>query len=102
MGAGPGGGATAVVVAEEAAEAVETEVVPTPTTPIVPVEVPAKGPATGVPDTQTSLRASGPDAPCISDSGKGLTFVQSPPPAPGRMFSPRDLQNETGTSSASK
>ena len=82
-----------------AVEGAETTVVAE--TPVV-VKVKVRGPNTRELSTLTFPLETGTGAPCISASGKMHTSVQSPPPAPGRMFSPRDLQNETGTSSALK
>ena len=80
----------------EAVEAAAAVVVADPPTTV------AKLPDIEGPSTQTFLQESGQDAPCIIDSGKGVISVLNPPPAHGKMFSRRDLQNETGTSSASK
>ena len=55
-------------------------------------------PATKVPNTQIFRQGSGKDAPCISNSGGGHTFVLSHPHAHGKMCSRQDLKNETGTS----
>ena len=57
-----------------------------------------KHPNTRVPNTQICLQESGRGVAYIINGGKGLIFVPSPPPAPGRTSLLPDLINETGTS----
>ena len=78
-----------VATREEAAEAVNPHHQATP--------VPE---CTGGPSTPIFRLEIGPDARCTIDGGKGLIFVLSPPPAPGRTSSPPSLPSETGTNSA--
>ena len=88
---------------EETAEAVaEEEAVNRTSSSRVQAPLHPPPPATKVPNTQIFRQGSGKDAPCISNSGGGHTFVLSLHPAPGRMFSLSDLLNETGTNSAFK
>ena len=61
--------------------------------------LPLQGRDTRVPDIRICQLAMCPvSAPCIISGGRELSSALSPPPAPGRMFTPQDLKNETGTS----
>ena len=84
---------------EETAEAVaEEEAVNRTSSSRVQAPLHPPPPATKVPNTQIFRQGSGKDAPCISNSGGGHTFVLSHPHAHGKMCSRQDLKNETGTS----
>ena len=55
-------------------------------------------PDTGERNIRIFRQESGKDAPCIINMGVKVIFVQSHPPALGKMCSSADPKNETGTS----
>ena len=78
-----------VEVVEAAAEEVKTR---------LKIKTILEPPDIRVPSTQTCQQESGKGALYISNTGGGLTFVQSQPPALGRTCTSPSRSNETGTS----
>ena len=95
-GVGAAGGVEEVV--EEAAV-----VVVSPTSPIkTKVRVRIKPERGQAPSTLIFRQESGPDVICISAGGKELSSVQSRRPAPGRIFTPKSLQNNERLTNSAK
>ena len=78
-------------------------VVVSPTSPIkTKVRVRIKPELGQVPNTLIFPQESGPDVICISAGGKELSSVQSRRPAPGRIFAPKNLQNNEKLTNSAK
>ena len=88
-----------VAATAEVAEAKTEEAVVVPDLSRQPPEL---VPNTRVQNTLTSLPEPGQGAACISGGAEGLTSARSQDPAPGRTFTPPNLQNNERLTSSPK